>query len=222
MPAPEAIRAARAYLDITRGDLAKAIDLSITGIANIENKESNARPEVIARIQKYFWEQGIEFVDGAFRLHRDFITILEGDQGIIDFFMDVMKTAELVGGEFLVSGMDEVKFYNIHQRLNISNIYRGKMDNMEDRVTYRVLVHENQRETLKPPYAVPYATYKTLPEDRISSDVPFYIYGDKLAIILDGITKIIIIKDQSLVDAYTRMFNTMWESKLANLVYTKI
>ncbi|MCP4394945.1 MAG: helix-turn-helix transcriptional regulator [Alphaproteobacteria bacterium] len=218
---PETIKAARAYLGISQGELAENCNISRTAIASIENKVFHAKPDTLNAINSYFWGKGIEFLpEGGFRPHDDLVTILEGDEGIRKFFFDVMKSAELFGGEFLVNGMDEVEFYELHQRLNIQEEYDNQMGDM-DNVTYRVITTDRIKDKLIPPYAVPYATYKVMPDDQISSTVPFYIYGDKLAIFLKGMTKVVIIKDGELVEAYRQIFNALWESQYATRVYTK-
>ncbi|MCP4356045.1 MAG: helix-turn-helix transcriptional regulator [Proteobacteria bacterium] len=220
LPTPECIRAARAYLDISQGELGEECGLSRNSIASIE-KGIHANSESLEKIQKFFWEKGVEFrPDGGFRT-TGLVEVLEGDAGIISFFSDVAKTAELYDGEFLVNGMDEVKIYNILKRLGMTSTYSKKMNEVSSKVTYRAIVSENIRDQLVPPYAASYCTYKAMPNDQVSTDVAFYIYGDKLAIMVNVMTKIIIIKDSELVEAYRRTFNVLWNSSSAKPVYTK-
>ncbi|MCP4395082.1 MAG: hypothetical protein GY804_12565 [Alphaproteobacteria bacterium] len=221
LPSPESIRAARGYLDISQGELAEGCGLTAKAISLIE-KKVHAKESTLETIRSFFWEKGIEFLpEGGFRPHDALVTVLEGDDGVRKFFLDVMTTAELIGGEFLVSGMDEIKYYYLLKKLNIDGKYRDNMDNMVDKITYRVLVSKKIKDQLIPPVAAPYCTYKAIPDDQISSNVPFYIYGHKLAIILNDINKVIVIKDSELVEAYKLMFDSVWNSRFAERVYTK-
>ncbi len=60
---PAQIRGARAMLDMTQAQLAKAAGLSTTGLLNIENGTSVAKEATLARILKALEDAGIDFVN---------------------------------------------------------------------------------------------------------------------------------------------------------------
>lgn len=56
-----------------------------------------------------------------------------------------------------------------------------------------------------------YAEYRWAKKDDFSN-VPFYVYGDKLAIILFGKEVIVyLLENKDISDAYRKVFNVMWE-----------
>jgi DNA-binding XRE family transcriptional regulator len=221
LPTPEDIIGARAYLKLSQGEFAKKAGIVKKTLFNIENRKYDPSHEMLEKVQKAFLSEGIVFQQsGGFLANQSLIRVLDDDDGIREFFFDVLQTAKDIGGEFLVYGMDEVEFYNIHQRLNVQEEYDAQMGCMNN-VKYRVITTDRIKGQLIPPYAVSYATYKVMPDDQISSTVPFYIYSDKLAVFLKSMTKIVIIKDSELVEAYSRMFDTLWNSRYAKPVDIK-
>ncbi len=73
------IRAARALLNWSQADLARASDMATSSIKNIENENSSSRKESLAQIAEAFDLNGIEFIPGTgLRLKNDIVTIHDG------------------------------------------------------------------------------------------------------------------------------------------------
>jgi hypothetical protein len=75
-------------------------------------------------------------------------------------------------------------------------------------VKYKILICEG--DDFFP--ASDYAEYRWIPKSQFST-VPFYVYGNKLAILLlEEDPKIIVIKFSSVAEAYTKQFDAAWET----------
>ena len=60
-----------------------------------------------------------------------------------------------------------------------------------------------------------YAEYRWTPKDRFS-EIPFYVYGKKLAIILfePENVSVFIIDNPKIADAYKKQFNVIWDQAI--------
>ncbi|MFX8860266.1 helix-turn-helix transcriptional regulator, partial [Acinetobacter baumannii] len=58
------IRAARALLNWSQADLARASSMATSSIKNVESESSSARRETIAQIRDTFTLNGVEFLPG--------------------------------------------------------------------------------------------------------------------------------------------------------------
>ncbi len=208
LPTPEMIRAARGYLDWSQQELGRRCDLSKVSLVGIENGRQFPNHQTLKRIATSFWDEGIIFLpEGGFRVENSLIKIFEGAEGIKGFFNDVYITAREQGGEFLVSGVNEEDFISARENAGLDNVYREQM--AKTKVHFKILISESDENMIP---AV-YGEYRSIPEKYFSSNVPFYIYGKKVAIIIWGETpKIIVIKDESLVYAHEKQFQFMWKN----------
>ncbi len=209
LPTPEDIRAARAWLGWTQADLGGHVGLSSVAIVNIEKKKFNPTAANLQKIQEAFFDSDIEFLPGGgFKKRSDLVRVFEGDEGIRLFYDDVASTAEREGGEFLVYGVDEGKFTEASTRVGISQSYRNRMKRVKD-ISFRVLIAESDQNQ----YSASHCEYRRLPDELIFTDAPFYIYGDRLALIVWRDTpKFIIISDNDLTEAYRRQFDFLWKN----------
>ena len=82
-------------------------------------------------------------------------------------------------------------------------IYLKKLN----KVKYKILVREGDTNFV----ASSYAQYKWLPKEFFST-VPFYVYGDKMAVILFEVEPTILVFEYTLIsEAYRKQFEAMWE-----------
>lgn len=205
LPTPEDIRGARAWLGWTQADLGDHVGLSSIAIANIEKKKFNPTAANLQKIQAVFFDSDIEFIPGGgFKKRSDLVRVYEGEDGLQAFFDDVYITIGRQGGEILVSCIDENIFWGPYKK--ISEKHAARMQGL-DNFTCRCLVRESDTNES----GVGYAEYRGIP-DEMFSNVPFYIYSNKLCIILWDSLKFIILDDLDLTEAYRKQFNFMWES----------
>ncbi len=205
LPTPEDIRAARAWLGWTQSDLGDRVGLSSIAIANIEKKKFNPTAANLQKIQEVFFESDIEFINGGgFKKRSDLVRIYEGDEGLKAFFDDVYSSVSKKGGEILVSGVDEKMFWGRYE--HISKMHSSRMAKLNN-FTCKCLVRESDSNES----GVSYAEYRSIP-DAMFSNVPFYIYSNKLAVILwKEMPKFIILDDPDLTDAYRKQFEFVWK-----------
>lgn len=201
------IRGARGILNWSQGDLSERTDISATSIGSIENGLTQPRESTLAIIQKAFEDAGIEFLpNDGLRKKSGQINFFRGEDGFSDFYDDIYQTALALQGEatFLVNNVDETVFMKWGK--DIFQPHSERMKKLEG-ITYKILVQEGDTNFA----ASSYAEYKWLPKEFFST-VPFYVYGDKLAIILFEVEPTVLVFEYPLVsEAYRKQFEAMWE-----------
>jgi transcriptional regulator with XRE-family HTH domain len=70
MITPAQIKAARALIGWKQADLAKAAQLSLTALNNIERGEADPKSSTLLRIQQALEANGIEFMTGGARVRN--------------------------------------------------------------------------------------------------------------------------------------------------------
>jgi transcriptional regulator with XRE-family HTH domain len=200
------IRGARGILNWSQTDLAERTGISATSIGSIENGQSTPRANTLQTIQKAFENGGIEFLgtDGV-RLKTGDVHIFKGHTGLIDFYDDIYSTIrEGFEGDILVSNVDERQF--IKHLGDYADTHIQRMSAFVGKVFYKILIREGDN-------FIPgssYAEYRWIPRDLFAS-VPFYVYGDKLAIMLfDAEITVITLEYPSIAEAYRVQFADMW------------
>lgn len=205
------IKAARALLDWSQQDLAESIDVSLPTLRNIE-KGGDAKLDTLKKIKTILELNGIEFGenDGVKR-RSTVLRTLEGQEGYWKFYDDVYETVKKSGGEILVSNVDEREFDKwLGDRWEIQKNRMIELSKEQD-FQIKILVKEGDRHFTVPEYA----EYKWTPQDRFS-EIPFYVYGNKLAIILfepDNVS-ISVIDNPKIAEAYKKQFNVMWDQAI--------
>lgn len=107
MASIEQIRAARALLGWSQGELAERAGLSQTGIARIESGASQPTGQTLSKILKAFQRYYIEFIPEGVRRISDIVTIREGDECYMELLDDALDVLGKNGGEMLFWGADE-------------------------------------------------------------------------------------------------------------------
>jgi transcriptional regulator with XRE-family HTH domain len=199
------MRAARGLLNWSQSELADRTGISSTSIGSIENGHSQPREATLHVIQVTLQKSGIEFLpDQGVRLRSLEIQTFAGQQGFIDFFDDIYDTLRITPGEVLVSNVDEREF--VKSLGDYADIHIKRMQEIPG-VSYRILIREGDDYTP----GSSYATYHWMPKEIFSS-VPFYIYGDKAAIILFGADpKVVCLNYPEIAASYRLQFEDMWE-----------
>lgn len=203
------IRGARGLLNWTQQDLSERTDISATSIGAIENGQTMPRESTLQAFRKAFEDAGIEFSDNqGVRFRTAGVRTLSGRNGYLEFFEDVYLTLEQIDKpQVLVSNVDERQFEYWHGKYGGDHVNKIKNDLKAD---YKILVREG--DTYFP--ASDYAEYRWL-STKLFVSVPFYLYGQKLAIILfENEPKIILIESPLVAEAYRVQFENMWADSL--------
>ena len=198
------IRAARALLDWTAGDLAEKSGVTRESISRIEADTVQAREDSVIKIEKAFDDHGIEFLsnEGLRRKNRIIEVFDEADANrrLLD---DIYKTMRDIGGEVLIIGVDEADVVEDIERTFLEeHIKRLSRSN----VTERLLIKEGDTN-----FVGPKNTYRWLPE-KYFSPYPLYIYGPKLALgSWAPSSRCVIIHDEAFAESTRRLFNFVWD-----------
>lgn len=202
------IRAARGLLNWSQSELAERTSISSTSIGSIENGNSNPREATLHTIQRIFEKSGIEFLpDQGVRLRSLDIHTYVGRAGFVDFYEDVFVTLRDNPGEVLVSNVDEREF--IKWLGDYAETHIERMKTLQG-VSYRILINEGDDYTP----GSGYAQYRWMPSDLFAS-VPFYIYGNKTAILLFGAElRVICLSYPEIASAYRVQFEDIWQRSL--------
>ncbi|MHA1541176.1 MAG: helix-turn-helix domain-containing protein [Alphaproteobacteria bacterium] len=214
LPTPDMIRSARGYLNWSQAELGDRCGLSKVSLVGIESQRQHPNMQTLKRIATVFWEQGLTFLpQGGFSIDNQIIKVFEGLEGLKKFFKQVYIVAREKGGEFLVSGADEESFRKIMEKNNLMDDYVLKMQKLFEKrkISYKVIISESEKNNNNTIYA-DYASYKWLKNENFGN-VPFYVYGENLAIFLwkKNNVKIVTIKEKELVEAYKKTFNILWK-----------
>ena len=228
MPTGRQIRAARMLLEWDAKDLAEQTGLTKVTIFNIELDKFQARDASIDKIVRAFNDNGVEFVgDHGVQYVQHKVRTLVGTEGLKSFFEDVRTVAkqsnqetvakqsnkktisEQSNKEIVICGIDE---QYLEEKLgDFVNVQRQAMAAIPN-VKMRCLIEENDFDL----GASDYCRYRWQAKENFSN-VPFYIYGDKLAIIVTTAPEnplILLIQNRTITEAYRRQFDAMWNAAI--------
>lgn len=199
------IRGARGILNWSQTDLSERTGISATSIGSIENGQTTPRANTVNTIQKTFETAGIEFIgtEGV-RIRTGYVRVFSGRDGLTEFYDDIYHTLKTFEGDVLVSNVNERQF--VKALGDYAAVHIERMKGLSEQVQYKILVREDDNYTP----GSDYAEYKGLPKELFAS-VPFYLYGDKLAIMLfDREMTVIVMNYPAIADAYRIQFADMW------------
>lgn len=202
----EQIKAARGLLGWSQSKLAANCEnVSEPTIKLIESGKVNSTPATLADVQNTFEKEGLEFLpQNGLRQRSSDVRVYKGTQGLFEFYNDVYQTVRDYEGDILVNNVDERKFVDALGEFASTHVERmKKLDN----ITYKILICEG--DTYTP--GSDYAEYRWIPQELFAS-VPFYVYADKLAIMLLTHEPSVIVMDyQEIAMAYRVQFYDLWE-----------
>jgi transcriptional regulator with XRE-family HTH domain len=206
MISAEQIRAARALLDWSTGDLAKHSDMTINGLNKIERGHVQPHTETIEKLRRVFEAAGIEFIGTiGVQWAQHQLRTLTGENGLKSFFDDVRYVVHHENPDVVICGFSETYFEN--KLGEYLDFHRREMISYGN-VNMRCIVEENDFSL----GASGYCYYRWQSKANFSA-IPFYVYGDKTAIIVttgpeDPLT--LIIQNRTIAEAYRRQFEIMW------------
>lgn len=207
---PDQVRAALGFLDWNYEKLSEKTGLTPNTIGNFLagkpyiNKTFNA-------LQRVFEQEGIEFIDNGQGVRRKTsnVIVLQGAKGFWDFYTDIYETIRDGGGEILVSNVEEGLFAKwFGDRLEEHRTRMYPLSNYD----LKILLEEGDTNFLS---KYERAEYRWSTEQR-QYEVPFYVYGEKLAFIIfekDNVT-ILIHDHPKMTAAFRQMFYTQWDKAI--------
>lgn len=212
---PSQIKAARALLGWSQGDLAEKASVSRTTIRTLEDAEVSIRPVTLAEIQKTLEKAGIEFLEnGGIRRNTDNARIYKGPKSCEMFLDDMLQTIQEKGGDIFVY----ISSHGILHRLSVM----AKPDNLEKLQS----VHQSAKIKCLSPntpsldFSAPPFQFRK--PDDISSPYCYYVYGDKRADISlddDGNPMFVVYRGTAaMVAEYRKHFLSLWENALPHQI----
>lgn len=198
------IRAARSLLDWTQEDLAKASKLSLPAIANIERGSSKPRADSVETIKKAFESNGIEFLQPTgVQLVSDRFDIQNfvGQNSLYSLWNDVYNTLS-EGGELLLSGITDRYLVDNYPE---KEIFSYLIEKQKLKIQTRVLICEGDNEIIGDNPSL----YRQVPE-ILFSQIPHYIYENKVAIFQTSVPRIIIIENKNVAETFKNQFEHNW------------
>jgi len=202
-------RAARALLNWSQPDLATACDIHVQTISAFENESSTPTKTTLRKIMDALQNQGVEFLpDSGVRLKIQSVRIYQGGERYSDFYKDVYEVARTIGGDFCVSNVNEREFIRWHR--GEVDLHIGRMEDIaQTNPNFRMRLLSREGDTYMP--ARGYASYRWITEEQFK-DIPFYVYGDRLAIMIFSKDDVYInvIRDKRVADAYRAQFDLAW------------
>lgn len=213
MPTIEQIRAARALIGWSQGELAEQAGLSQTGIARIENGTNQPNSSTIDKITKAFDRADIEFIgETGVKKKTGEVRVYRGSDGFSFFLDDVYTTAKQYGTAekpvqiFLSNVMHSnwVKWMGAEKWEN----HVKRMTAARDVMDVRIIVRENDKYFP----ASAYSKYKWMPKETFS-DKSFYSYHDTLAFLnfKPDDVEIMIMRHKDFALGYRNLFLIAWE-----------
>lgn len=211
------LRAARGLLDWTRADLAKAANISPETVKNIEHGTFRPQEQTAEQIIKAFGAHDVEFTDNeGVRIIRDTVKRFEGSEGFKRFMDGVYEAAKnSSAGE---GGSKPICVSSVNDRLFVQvlgdylSVHVSRMNALKN-IKVRVLVKEQDF------YTIPEGSYLEYrwSQGQNTGSVPFYVYGDKFAIIMFDENSaqqvaVVSISSELASKAYREQFEVLWQN----------
>lgn len=199
------IRAARALLNWSQADLARAAEMATSSIKAIECEAASARRETLAQISAAFDRHGIEFLPQAgVRLKNETLVVLDG-RDCVARLLDTIEAETIAHRvrEVLVLGLDLslaaetdglAPYRRHHERLTAAGI------------TQRILVPEAATRV-----ASPSACYRLLPATRSLSTATITVFGNSVATLTGSLKRrAFVVGNRAHAEHMRAVFDLLW------------
>lgn len=213
MPTIEQIRAARALIGWSQGDLAEHAGLSQTGIARIENGTNQPNSSTIAKITGAFDKADVEFIgETGVKKRTGEVRTLRGSEGFREFMDDVYKVASEVGGEIVLHSANPQNWVKWMGEEAYKN-HAKRMADLHERIQVKITVEEGNTNFI----ASSFAEYRWFTKD-LFKEQSFYAYGSKLAFIsfTDNDVQIQILDKKEFSEGFRLLFDIAWDNVAKN------
>lgn len=206
------IAAAITLSGLTREALATEAHVGRNTIDRIINETAACREDTIRKITDVLEEHGVEFLPGeGVRRKPTIVDILTGREGLQQFFNGVHEFTSQNGGEIMMFGIDETTFIETITP-EFSKDYLKRMTYVSrKRGDLKVLAIVCEGDTNF--CASDYNEYRWISKDVFQA-VPFYIYGETLAIMDFNTTPgptIVLLRSRAITNAYRKQFYAFWK-----------
>lgn len=200
------IRAARALLNWSQAQLARAAGMATSSIKNIESESSSARKETLAQIHDAFDLNGIEFTPGTgVRLKNDIVAVYDGKRAttalLDNIYAHVQTSPER---EVCIIGLDEA----FSVETDGAQVLANHIERLTKAgISERILICDGDTRFLNAPEC-----YRWLPRQYFTRNAPIYIFGHRIAIHSGSLKRrTIIIESRALAQHMRMVFTLLWD-----------
>lgn len=203
------LRAARALLNWSRGDLSRESGISEQTIHRFENGSHGTAKTSLQKIVKVLETAGVQFLEGngvKFKINN--IEVFEGPQRFDEFFEFIFEHLKDYGGDVCVGSADERLYIKYRKNPELHRMRMRKLMKMR-KISYRILTLEGDYHLT----GSTYAKYRWIPKDSFAP-TSFYAFGECLALISfvhDPAPYVVLHKSGPFAEAYRRAFDVAWE-----------
>ncbi len=202
------IRAGRALLNWSQRDLAKKSGVSLNAINNFEREIVAPRQDTLVKLRKTLEQAGLEFIGdtGVDRAHQKLSVLQHQGQGFMKVLVDdVIATLRAGADTFFVYGVDFARIpYRECQELGrIMEFQQKSKLELQERVIlpYGVFSFPGNE-----------PIYRWVSREMLG-EVAYVIYGDTLALLMDGPPQnLIILRNRSIAKTFRDEFELHWKS----------
>jgi transcriptional regulator with XRE-family HTH domain len=198
------IRAARALLNWTQGELAKKSGLSLRALNSIERGLAVPRLDNLRLIEETFEKADIEFGDNdGVRRCTERLDIIkyEGIDYLGQHLIDATQELRVPGAEIMISIARESDYADLSPKI-LDDYF---LHIARYRITERCLVSTGDSYVVGPPSTYRWAKPETF------NHVFYTVYGDNVAFqIPSNPHRVIIIRNPSMADMFRRQFEFNW------------
>lgn len=214
------LRAARGLLDWTRTDLAKAANISPETVKNIEHGTFRPQEQTAQAIVKTFALHDVEFTENeGVQRRKDTVTKYEGSEGFKHFIDDVYEAAK--SPEAAIGELKPICISHVDDRLfskhlgDYLTVHIKRMNELKN-LKIRILIQDKPytRTAEENRSGSSYCEYRRLSTQH-PGNVPFYVYGDKLGILMfeeEKEPQIVVISSAVVSKAYRDQFEILWQT----------
>lgn len=214
MPTLEQIRAGRALLGWSQGELADHANLSQTGIARIENGTNKPNSQTLDKITRAFDKADVEFLgNNGVKKRTGEVRILRGENAMSEFLNDVYDTTTKYGSKeepmdvFLSNVVHDnwIKWMGTERWKN----HTDRMIAAKDSMDVRIIIKDGDQNYP----AAAYSKYKWMSEEYFN-DKSFYSYHDRLAFLdfQEDNLEILLMKQPHFAKGYRDLFLIAWNT----------
>lgn len=200
------IKAARALLNWTQTDLAVKSGISLPAIANIERYVSEPRQNTLTCLKEAFEKEGIVFMQpsGVQLIPEHFdVKVWEGHGSQVSLWNDIFCEFKFhENNELLIAHVSDTPLVDRYPEETA--IYLKTLDEMS--VQRCILLCEGDDNIIgnNPNW------YRQIPK-MLFTQMPHYIYGNKVALLVWSLKKVICINNKDIADAHRQQFRQNWK-----------
>lgn len=206
---PQQLRSARAFLDMTRNQVAELTGVGVQTLADIENaKTDSPRMSTIETLKLFYEVRGLEFTeDGGLRPRKVLVHQYHGAEGFRKFMDDVYETAKTQGGEICLHNAKPANWLK-WLGAEWNTMHTNRMLEIKYKIDFKITAGHDDYQ-----FVGRHAEYRWLPR-TMWNEQSFYAYGDRIALLNfeEDSVHIVVLHNRQFADGFRSLFNVTWDN----------